>query len=51
MKTAITDRDSLSPEAIDARMKELQRELLKKANQSADYDAIADEILRLRDMY
>ena len=50
MKTAITDRDSLSPEVIDARMKELQRELLKKANQSADYDAIADEILRLRDM-
>ena len=50
MKTAITDRDSLSPEVIDARMKELQRELLKKANQSADYDAITDEIIRLRDM-
>ena len=50
MKTTITDRGSLSPEVIDARMKELQRELLKKANQSADYDAIADEILRLRDM-
>ena len=27
-----------------------QKELLKKANQKGDYDAIADEILRLRDM-
>ena len=50
MKTAITDRDSLSPEVIDTRLHDLQKELLKKANQSADYDAIADEILRLRDM-
>ena len=50
MKTAITDRDSLSPEVIDTRLRDLQKELLKKANQSADYDAIADEILRLRDM-
>ena len=50
MKTTITDRDSLSPEVIDTRLRDLQKELLKKANQSADYDAIADEILRLRDM-
>ena len=28
----------------------VQKELVKKANQKADYDAIADEILRLRDM-
>ena len=48
--TVVKQGDTLSPEVIDARMKELQRELLKKANQSADYDAIADEILRLRDM-
>ena len=50
MKTTITDRGSLSPEVIDTRLRDLQKELLKKANQSADYDAIADEILRLRDM-
>jgi site-specific DNA recombinase len=50
MKTAISDRDTLSPEVIDTRLHDLQKELLKKANQSADYDAIADEILRLRDM-
>ena len=28
----------------------LQKELVKMANQKDDYDAIADEILRLRDM-
>ena len=40
----------MSPEVIDERLQELQKELLKKANQKDDYDAIADEILRLRDM-
>ena len=50
MKAAISTGDKLSPAVIDARLQELQKELLKKANQSADYDAIADEILRLRDM-
>ena len=34
----------------DERLRELQKELVKKANQKADYDAIADDILRLRDM-
>ena len=42
--------DTISPEAIDERLQELQKELLKKANQKDDYDAITDEILRLRDM-
>ena len=42
--------DTLSPEVIDERLRELQKALVKKANQKADYDAIADEILRLRDM-
>lgn len=50
MKTTITDQSTLSPEVIDTRLRDLQKELLKKANQSSDYDAIADEILRLRDM-
>ncbi|MBQ6400662.1 MAG: recombinase family protein [Firmicutes bacterium] len=42
--------DALSPETIDERLLELQKELLQKANQKDDYDAIADEILQLRDM-
>lgn len=48
--TVVKQGDSLSPEVIDERLRELQKELLKKANQKDDYDAIADEILRLRDM-
>ena len=47
--TVIKQGDTLSPEVIDERLRELQKELLKKANQKDDYDAIADEI-RLRDM-
>ena len=48
--TVICQGDTLSPEVIYERLQELQKELLKKANQKDDYDAIADEILRLRDM-
>ena len=48
--TVVKQGDTLSPEVIDERLRELQKELLKKANQKDDYDAIADEILRLRDM-
>lgn len=48
--TVIRQGDTLSPEVIDERLQELQKELLKKANQKEAYDAIADEILRLRDM-
>ena len=46
----ITQSDMLSPEVIDERLHDLQRELLKKANQKEDYDAIANEIIRLKDM-
>ena len=42
--------DSLSPEVIDERLHQLQKELVRKANKKADYDAVAEEILRLRDM-
>ncbi len=35
---------------FDERLWKLQKELLKKANQKDDYDAVANEILRLRDM-
>ena len=48
--TVIKQGDTLSPEVIDERLRELQKELVKMANQKDDYDTIADEILRLRDM-
>ena len=41
--------DTLSPDGIQARLEELQKELIKKADNKQDYDAIADEIFRLRD--
>ena len=47
--TVVLQGDVLSPEVIDERLSKLQKELLKKINQKDDYDAIADEILRLRD--
>ena len=48
--TVVLQGDTLSPDAIDERLRELQKELLKKANQKDDYDVVANEILRLRDM-
>lgn len=47
--TVVLQGDALSPEVIDEQLNRLQKELLKKVNQKDDYDAIADEILRLRD--
>ena len=46
---AVVSADILSPDGIQARLEELQKELIKKANNKQDYDAIADEILRLRE--
>ena len=46
---AVVNADTLSPDGIQARLEELQKELIKKANNKQDYDAIADEIFRLRD--
>lgn len=46
---AVVGADTLSPDGIPARLEELQKELIKKANNKQDYDAIADEIFRLRD--
>lgn len=46
---AVVGADTLSPDGIQARLEELQKELIKKANNKQDYDAIADEILRLRE--
>ena len=36
-------------DSIDERLQELQKELLKKANNKEDYDEIADEIFKLRE--
>ncbi|MDD2494576.1 MAG: zinc ribbon domain-containing protein, partial [Tissierellia bacterium] len=46
---AVVSADTLSPDGIQARLVELQQELIKKANSKQDYDAIADEIFRLRE--
>ncbi len=45
----VVSADTLSPNGIQARLEELQKELIKKANHKQDYDAIADEIFRLRE--
>ena len=39
----------MSPDGIQARLDELQKELIRKANSKQDYDAIADEIFTLRE--
>jgi uncharacterized coiled-coil protein SlyX len=46
---AVVGADTLSPDGIQARLEDLQKELIKKANSKQDYDAIADEIFRLRE--
>lgn len=46
---AVVSADTLSPNGIQDRLSELQKELIKKANNKQDCDAIADEIFRLRD--
>lgn len=46
---AVVNADTLSSDSIQSRLLELQKELIKKANNKQDYNAIADEIFRLRD--
>ncbi len=46
---AVVSADTLSLDGIQARLEELQKELIKKANSKQDYDGIADEIFRLRE--
>ena len=43
-------REPMAQEEIENRLNYLQRELLEKAGKDEDYDTIADEILRLREM-
>jgi site-specific DNA recombinase len=49
MVKAIRESDPSSAEGIQAKLDELQTELIRKANSKEDYDAIADEIFRLRE--
>lgn len=46
---AITTADTMSPDSIQARLDELQKELIRKANSQQNYDAIADETFTLRE--
>ena len=46
---AIMVADTMSPDGIQARLDELQKELIRKANSKQDYDGIADEIFTLRE--
>ena len=46
---AIAQSDMPSPAVIQKRLEELQQELIAKTNRRQAYDAIADEIFRLRD--
>lgn len=45
----MVNADTLSPDDIQNRLLELQKELIKKSNNKQDYDAIANEIFQLRD--
>lgn len=42
--------NSTSTDDIDAKLLELQKELLQKANNREDYDSIAEEIFQLREL-
>ena len=45
---AIITADTMSPDGIQARLDELQKALIRKANSKQDFDAITDEIFTLR---
>lgn len=50
IRTVITLKDETFTENLDARLEELQRELLKRANAKQNYDDVANEIDRLCEM-
>lgn len=50
VEAAIRQEDESSTEGIEAKLEELQKELLKRANSKKDYNDIADEIHRLREL-
>ena len=50
VEAVIRQEDENSSEGIEAKLLELQRELLKLANSKKDYNSVADEIDRLREL-
>ena len=50
VETVIWQEDETSSEGIEAKLLELQKELLKLANSKKDYNSVADEIDRLREL-
>lgn len=50
VEAVIRREDEFSVEGIEAKLEELQKELLKRANSQKDYNDIAEEIYRLRDL-
>lgn len=50
VEAVIRQEDETSSEGIETRLLELQKELLKLANSKKDYNSVADEIDRLREL-
>ena len=50
VESVIRQEDETSSEGIEAKLLELQKELLKLANSKKDYNSVADEIDRLREL-
>ena len=50
VETVIQQENETSSEGIEAKLLELQKELLKLANSKKDYNSVADEIDRLREL-
>ena len=47
---AVVTTDTLSPDGIQARLEELQKDLVKAVGDQKNYEALTDEILRLQQM-
>lgn len=50
IEAVIRQEDKTSAEGINAKLEELQKELLQLANSKKDYNSVADEIDRLREL-
>lgn len=50
VEAVLTGTDGISLDEIDARLEELQKELLNVANAKGNYDSIVDEICHLREV-
>ena len=50
VEAVIRQKDETSSEGIETKLLELQQELLKLANSKKDYNSVADEIDRLREL-